>query len=346
VGIYPEMEEWRNAHAPMLALVLTLTLLPYSDSLEFDSSGRAIRNPLGTLYTLRNKLGNNGRTTGGGSTIPPITTVAQPPLAQLTPSRGYPFHHSPLEITPPNYAQFQNRMGRVSDEPIPRRSMPKPKGSIKWKKAKKGLRNEGSVANSFNVHRPFEVTEILLPGNVTAAMELGSGNELSATSRAPPLSSPLPPTTPPSTLSQIQSIGQGISQAMTTILTRKLMKILDQDVPPGIFTPLKHLVASGNEMVEYWDKRTNARDGENPGIVEMLGYGLEELKKFRDGHAIKASDPVANLTSPSRALIEGIVTVKRLTNRVLGYGTSNEIVGRGGGYGHDSYGHHGHMSYG
>lgn len=146
-------------------------------------------------------------------------------------------------------------------------------------------------------------------------------------------------------LSKIAAIGLGINDAMTSVLTQKLMTMIDQDFPQGILKPLKHLVSSGNKMVEFWDKRANARDGKPPGIVEMFGYGIEQLKKYRDGQSMKTSDPIANLTSPSKTLIQGMVTVKKLTNRVLGYDTEENAVESRGGYGHDSgYGHH--VSYG
>ena len=128
------------------------------------------------------------------------------------------------------------------------------------------------------------------------------------------------------------------------------MLMLDTEVPESFLKPLKHLVASGNRMVDFWDKRTSARDGKLPGIVEMMGYGLDQLKRFRDGQHLKETDNVTDLMSASKTLIQGMFTVKKLTNRVLGYDTDEEAIQSRGGYGHDNYASGGgwghHVSYG
>lgn len=150
-------------------------------------------------------------------------------------------------------------------------------------------------------------------------------------------------------LSPIKAIGQGLNSAMTTVLTQKLMGIIDQEVPQGFLNPLKHLVSSGQRMVEFWDKRAIARDGKAPGIVEMFGYGIEQLKKYRDGQAMLPTDPIANITSASKTMIQGMMVVKKLTNRVLGYDTDEQsaVVESRGGYDHGGWGWGGHhVSYG
>jgi len=313
--------------------------IPLTPVAGYESVGRMVRGQLGTLYNLRNKLSSSVTPTAAFVTNP---TLATPVRKE---SRGYAFHYSPSEVSNPIYPssntqssqQFNSRMGKVDEEPA---APVKVKSSTKhWNKlakynSKLSKEKEFSV-NSFNVHQSSGEKD---PVPSPAAVAEPISSTTTTTTSEPP--------TP--ALSPFQTIGQGLNTAMTGLLTQKLMNMLDQDIPQGLFTPLKHLVASGNKMIEFWDTRSIARDGKNAGIVEVLGYGLEQLKSFRDGQAIKPSDPVANLTSPSKTLIQGMLTVKKLTNRVLGYDTSNEVAESRGGYGHDSYGHGGgqYVSYG
>lgn len=321
----------------MPSVFLLIILLSVPSSLEFENVGRVVRGQLESLYNLRSKLGSVS------SSIIPSTTVGtlSPAASVKKESRGYAFHYSPSEITLPSYSSayssssiggesnsFSSRVGKLDEsqtQPISMKKLPKVKSDkySKHSSSKLYSKDSNNALNSFNVHQNSIKSTPTTTTSTTQASILSSSSM------------------------DFQKLGQGLNNAMTAVVTQKLMNMLDQDVPQGLLNPLKHLVASGNRMVDFWDKRTIARDGKKPGFIEMLGYGLDQLKGFRDGQTIKSSDPVANITSPSQTLIQGMITVKRLTNRVLGYDTSNEVESRGG-YGHDSYGHggYGQMSYG
>ncbi|CAG7835418.1 unnamed protein product [Allacma fusca] len=307
-----------------------------SEQFEMDSIGRVVRGHLGTLYDLRSKLGSSS------SSATVSTTTATPAVHHYKSqkqhnnslkkeSRGYAFHYSSSDISHPMYSastsfnqDFQSRMGKVSDSPST--------SNNKWKNSDKGMDKYAKLAyktgskdaalNSFNIHqKAIDYNETTSPEVKTTSL---------------PIISPTTPTTAipiALNLAPLKTLSQGLNSAVTQVLTQKLMNLLDQDVPQGILNPFRHLVASGNRMVEFWDKRTVARDGKTPGIVEMLGFGLDQLKKFRDGQELRSSDNVSNLTSASKTLIQGMLVVKKLTNRVLGYDTDEAAIESRGGYG-------------
>lgn len=356
-------------------LVYCALFLRLSDGSQFDnleSLGKAAKGRLGSLYNLRNKL-----------TKSPLIHSAEQnsarriysPVAQKE-SRGYSFHHSSADITNPMFTQgyssrdFHSRMGKVSDTSSGKWKSPD-KTMDKYIKYAYKIDNEsawkdGSGAsglNSFNIHQldgknssqeahKSKVKQVLI-SSPQSVSTLPSSSTTSTTTTTTTVSPPTRKSTfsVPSGLdmSPIKAIGQGLNSAMTTVLTQKLMGIIDQEVPPTFLNPLKHLVSSGQRMVEFWDKRLDARDGKPPGIVEMFGYGIEQLKKYRDGQPMLSSDPIVNMTSASKTMIQGMMVVKKLTNRVLGYDTDDQaVVESRGGYDHGGWGWGGghHMSYG
>jgi hypothetical protein len=328
-----------------------------SEQVDKGNGGRALRSQMGTLYDLRHKLvrpnTNNGGATSRSSFASSGSSHQQKSEKE---GRGYSFHYNPSDISHPLYStgytsqDFHSRMGKIADSSSTATNKKKV-GDKNWDKYSKLAYKtivdgkEQPLVNSFNIHtnESFETKTASAPSSTTPTTSTTKATTTHA-------STTVKTSTSGFDLSRLASIGLGINDAMTSVLTQKLMNMVDQEVPQGILNPLKHLVSSGNRMVEFWDKRANARDGKPPGIVEMMGYGLEQLKKYRDGQSMKPSDPVANITSASKTLIQGMITVKKLTNRVLGYDTEEAAVeSRGGGYGHDSYGGGGyghHVSYG
>jgi len=333
------------------------TQLEHSKKASSGNEGRALRNQMGTLYDLRHKLSRSGSSSSHGAPSP-RSSFSDSEYRSEKEGRGYSFHYNPSDISHPLYStgytsqDFHSRMGKIADASP---SFKKKAGDKNWDKYSKLAYKtivdgkEQPVVNSFNIHtnETYETKTAAAPSTTTPTSTTTTKG--SSTPSTAVKSSTTTPSSSGFDLSRLATIGLGINDAMTSVLTQKLMNMVDQEVPQGILNPLKHLVSSGNRMVEFWDKRANARDGKPPGIVEMMGYGLETLKKYRDGQSMKPSDPIANITSASKTLIQGMITVKKLTNRVLGYDTEEAAVESRGGYGHDSYGGGGyghHVSYG
>ncbi|XP_035714453.1 uncharacterized protein LOC110858010 isoform X2 [Folsomia candida] len=362
-------------HLTSSALFSALVLVCHCLAKEKHTVGRSLgRSQVGTLYDLRSKLARSAPSSSSSYPSYP-SSPSSASAAAAKEARGYSFHYNPSDISHPAFSSsyasqdFHSRMGKISDQQQ-QQHMPAKKKQAEtknWDKyskyAYKTSNSNGEeipMVNSFTIFHN-ETTELGVVGSSTTSTTQASTTTTTSTTNKASSSGSTnnkavtssPPGKTASSggfdLSKIASIGLGINDAMTSVLTQKLMTMIDQDFPQGILKPLKHLVSSGNRMVEFWDKRANARDGKPPGIVEMLGYGIEQLKKYRDGLSMKASDPIVNITSPSKTLIQGMVTVKKLTNRVLGYDTEEAAVESRGGYGHDSYGGGGyghHVSYG
>lgn len=371
--------------SPIRLCWYAVLILPYfTDATQFEQEtlGKAAKGKLGSLYHLRNKLTRQAPHTSPESrstkndqqfSFTGRRILYSPSANQLKESRGYSFHHASSDLTNPMFTQsqsystrdFHSRMGKVSDS------------SSKWKGPEKSTdkyskylykvdgNNEssgaGSGLNSFNIHQLDSKASDSQDskGKVKQSGSSSNSESNSLTTKAGTTTTTTSPTTVPTTkksmfltasgidISPIKAIGQGLNSAMTTVLTQKLMGMIDQEVPQGFLNPLKHLVSSGQRMVDFWDKRADARDGKAPGIVEMFGYGIEQLKKYRDGQPMLPSDPIANLTSASKTMIQGMMVVKKLTNRVLGYDTDEpSAVQSRGGYDHGGWGWGHHMSYG
>lgn len=366
--------------------VLILPCFSVATNYDLEALGKAAKGRLGNLYHLRNKLvrspvsppesksakNDQQHFSSSGRRI-----LYTPSTNHMKESRGYSFHHSSSDISNPMFTQsystrdFHSRMGKVSDGSS--------SGGSKWKTPDKSVDKyikyaykiddndsgnsggaNGGGLNSFNIHQ-LDSKNNASSKDTKAKQSSGSTAQIApttpgtSTSTTTTASTVVPPTkkatiatTSGIDISPLKAIGQGLNSAMTTVLTQKLMGIIDQEVPQGFLNPLKHLVSSGQRMVEFWDKRANARDGKAPGIVEMFGYGIEQLKKYRDGQPMLPTDPIANLTSASKAMIQGMMVVKKLTNRVLGYDTDEQaVVESRGGYDHGGWGWGGHhVSYG
>ncbi|CAL8077693.1 unnamed protein product [Orchesella dallaii] len=352
----------------VLCCALFLQYFCLTSQFDMETLGKAAKGRLGSLYNLRNKL---TRSSSSSSVVGSENSghLQSSSIRRITPaqqkeSRGYSFHLSSADISNPMFTQsystrdFHSRMGKVSDS------------SRKWKSSDKSLDkyakyqykidndnswkdSNRSGLNSFNIHqldaknnsheskaKVKQIVAVTTPQPTTTT----TMSSIKPDKISPFLSNGLD-------LSPMKVLGQGLNTAMTTVLTQKLMGMIDQEVPSGFLNPLKHLVSSGQRMVEFWDKRANARDGKAPGIVEMFGYGIEQLKNYRDGQPMLSSDPIANITSASKTMIQGMMVIKKLTNRVLGYDTDDQAVvesrggygDHGGGYGwghHVSYGHY------
>lgn len=321
-------------------------------------TGRAVRSQIETLYDLRGKLARSSS---------PSSSFAASSSSHNNDkeARGYSFSYNPSDITHPAFTNpyasqdFHSRTGKVVET---QQQKQKKKNSEKnWDKyygykTSSGNGDNMQLVNSFTVFDANSTEDgkvVLIPPTLattapttTLTAKVMKPNSKIFKSSVATTSAPKPSSSSGFDLSKLANLGLGLNDAMTSVLTQKFMGIIDHDFPEGILKPLKHLVSSGNKMVEFWDKRANARDGKPPGIMEMLGYGIEQLKKYRDGQPMKPTDPIANITSPSNTLIQGMVVVKKLTNRVLGYDTNDlGIESRGGdGWGGGWGGHH--VSYG
>jgi len=273
-------------------------------------------------------------------------------------SRGYSFHYSPVDISnplsygsnSPSYSSsgFHNRMGM--DSKMATYGAKRPATSFNsfnihesMGNANSGSTSAGKKQHSFvlkktnhgmslktssgNNNKKYHSSSPRLVVNVTTTQgpEIETSNEVSTTKN--PLASVLSSLQfasgvqngPHKGMDMSKILGEGLNLAMSGMITGKLTSMLDQEIPVGIVKPLQHIVASGNSMIQFWDKRADARDGKTPGMIELLAYGIDKLKKMRDGNAIEGDDPVANLTSPSKIMMQGLVTIRKLTNRVVGY---------------------------